>query len=167
MQLTMNGEYAIRAMIHLSGLPLGTVVPIGKISKQWNIPESFLRKISVQLARANLIISQRGLNGGIRLSHPAATITILDVIEAVEGTISLNKCLLCRNVCSRDEWCQVHLLWSEAQAKLKEILASKTLAQLAADNLCRQTELNDGRRDAAVAKNDNGSYAPCLHADQE
>lgn len=151
MQLTMSGEYAVRAMIHLSALPFGTVVQIADVSKEWNIPENFLRKISVQLARADLIVSQRGLNGGIRLGQPAERITVLDVIEAVEGNIFLNKCLVCDGVCPRDEWCQVHTLWAEAQIKLKEILTSKTLAQLAAESFNRKAELNEARQQTSAA----------------
>ena len=146
MQLTMTGEYAVRAMIHLSAQPFGTVVQISDISKQWNIPENFLRKISAQLASAKLITSHRGINGGIRLGRPAETLTILDVIEAVEGKISLNKCLMSEKTCPRDEWCQVHTLWAEAQSKLKEILTKKSLAELAAENISRRTALEEKQK---------------------
>ena len=151
MQLTMTGEYAVRAMIHLSALPFGTVVQISDVSKQWEIPENFLRKISAQLAGAELIISHRGVNGGIRLGRPADTLTVLDVIEAVEGKIFLNKCLICDGFCPRDEWCQVHTLWSEAQTKLKEILSSKNLAQLAADSLRRRSDVDASRQESSAA----------------
>ncbi len=131
MQLTMMGEYAIRAMMHLSARPFGTIVPISDVSVQWDIPESFLRKISAQLAKARLIITQRGVGGGLSLARPAEEITLLDVMEAVEGPLSLNKCLINPRVCSRTSWCAVHLLWSEGQEKLKDTLRSRSLAELA------------------------------------
>lgn len=134
MQLTMTGEYAIRAMLHLASLHFGTVAQISEISKQWGIPENFLRKISAQLSSAGLVASQRGLGGGVTLARPAEVITLLDIIEAVEGKISLNKCLVCDAFCPRDSWCAVHVVWGEAQAKLKEVLSSKSLAQLAVQN---------------------------------
>lgn len=151
MQLTMTGEYAIRTMIHLSSLPFGTIAQISDIAKQWNIPDNFLRKISAQLAGAGLIVSTRGINGGIRLSRPAETLTVLDVIEAVEGKIALNKCLLCECSCSREEWCEVHELWVEAQRKLNEVLSSKSLAQLAAENLRRRAALESARQESTAA----------------
>ena len=134
MQLTMTGEYAVRAMIHLAAQPFGVVVQIADVSKQWDIPENFLRKISAQLASAGLIISLRGVNGGIRLGQPGESLTVLDVIEAVDGKIFLNKCLMCDGFCPRDEWCAVHTLWGQAQDKIKEVLTSKTLSQLAAES---------------------------------
>lgn len=131
MQLTMMGEYAIRAMLHLSARPFGTMVSISTVSDEWNIPQSFLRKISAHLAKARLIITQRGIGGGLSLARPAEEITILDVMEAIEGPLSLNKCLINPQVCSRSSWCAVHGLWSEGQEKLKETLRSRSLAELA------------------------------------
>jgi len=131
MQLTMMGEYAIRAMMHLSSRPFGTMVPISEVSALWDIPESFLRKISAQLAKARLITTQRGVGGGLSLARPAEEITLLDVMEAIEGPLSLNKCLINPRVCSRTGWCAVHLLWSEGQEKLKGVLRSRSLAELA------------------------------------
>jgi Rrf2 family protein len=130
-QLTMMGEYAIRAMMHLSARPFGTRIPISDVSAQWDIPESFLRKISAQLAKARLIVTQRGVRGGLSLARPAEEITLLDVLEAVEGPLSLNKCLINLRACPRTGWCAVHVLWSEGQEKLKETLRSRSLAELA------------------------------------
>ncbi len=143
MQLTMTGEYAVRAMIHLSSLPCGTVVQISDISKQWDIPENFLRKITGRLVGAGLVTSTRGVRGGIRLARPAEMLTILDVIEAIEGKIHLNKCLICEGFCPRDEWCEVHTLWAEVQEKMKEILSRKNLAELATESLNRRAALED------------------------
>jgi Rrf2 family protein len=143
MQLTMSGEYAIRAMIHLASLRFGTTVQISDISTQWDIPENFLRKISAQLAGAGLIATQRGLGGGITISRPPEVITPLEVIEAIEGEIALNKCLMCDGFCPRDQWCAVHRLWAEAQEKLKEVLSSKSLAQLAAESLDHKAALEE------------------------
>lgn len=140
MQLTMSGEYAIRTMIHLSLVPDGAVAQISDISKEWEIPEHFLRKISAQLSGAGLIATYRGLGGGIALARSAKEVTPLEVIEAIEGKISLNKCLIHQGFCPRDRWCAVHRLWAEAQEKLKEVLSSKTIAQLAAESMRAKTK---------------------------
>lgn len=139
MQLTMAGEYAIRAMIHLASLPYGTTVRLSDISKQWGIPEPFLKKIATQLTTAGLVSTHRGMNGGIRLNRPGESLTVADVIEAVEGKIVLNKCLLHEGYCVRDSWCQVHCLWSEAQEKMLNVLRSQSLATLARESM-RQKE---------------------------
>jgi Rrf2 family iron-sulfur cluster assembly transcriptional regulator len=131
MQLTLAAEYAVRTMIHLASLPADGPVPISDISRQWDIPEDFLRKITVQLARAGLVNSRRGKAGGIRMARDPKRITLLDVIEAVEGPILLNRCLVGPLYCSRSSWCEAHVVWGEAQEKMKEVLMSRSIAALA------------------------------------
>jgi Rrf2 family protein len=138
MQLTLTGEYAIRAMIYLVEIRDESVSKISVISAENNIPEKFLRKIIAQLSIAGLVISQRGIGGGIRLGKPAASITLLEIIEAVEGELALNKCLIDKEFCTNQRWCAVHSLWCETQLKLKEILASKSIEQLAVENELRK-----------------------------
>jgi Rrf2 family protein len=134
LQLTMTGEYAVRAMIHLSSLPHGTVVSVADISRDWDVPVTFLRKIVTRLARAGMITSFRGNGGGIALARPAQNLTLLEVIEATEGTMGLNICLLSPDACHRTPWCAVHAVWCEAQHKLREVLSSRSLADLAASS---------------------------------
>ena len=131
MQLSMTGEYAVRTMIHLAAVPFGELVQICDISKEWGIPEGFLRKIVAQLSKDGLIRSQRGAGGGVQLSRPAETLTLLDVIEAVEGKFFLNKCLISPGTCHLDVTCAVHLVWCEAQQTLRTIMNKKSLAELA------------------------------------
>ena len=131
MQLTMTGEYAVRAMVHLAGVPSGGIVQITDIAREWDIPESFLRKIIAKLSRAELVESRRGNGGGVLLAQDPNTLTLLDVIEAVEGKIALNKCMIAPGTCHRDPWCKVHRVWCKAQMLLRDTLSSSTLAQLA------------------------------------
>jgi Rrf2 family protein len=138
MQLTMTGEYAVRAMVHLSSLPHGSVVSIAAISREWDVPETFLRKIVTKLAHAGMITSFRGNGGGIALARQARELTLLDVVQATEGELSLNVCLLSPDTCHRTPWCAVHAVWCEAQQKLREVLSSRSLADLAASSLAHR-----------------------------
>lgn len=130
MQLTMTGEYAVRAMMHIASLPKGTVAQIPSISQEWEIPEKFLRKIVAKLTRGGLLHSHRGAGGGISLGKAAKKITLLDVIELVEGPMALNKCLINPRFCRRTNTCSVHVVWCEAQTAMRCILNSRTLAEL-------------------------------------
>ena len=141
MQLTLTGEYAIRAMIHLASGKDESIFRISDISDVNNIPEKFLRKIIPQLSSAGLIQSQRGNGGGIKLGKSALEITPLEIIEAVEGEMALNKCLIDKTFCSNDRWCTVHTLWCDAQKKLRIILSSKSIAELARENEERKKKL--------------------------
>lgn len=142
MQLTMTGEYALRAILHICSKPKGSIFQISEISTTNEIPESFLRKIIPQLIKSGILQSQRGIGGGISLLKPADEFTPLEIIETVEGKIGLNKCLISSDFCSNEKWCSVHILWSEAQKKLKEILSGKTMAQLAEENSSRYRLFN-------------------------
>lgn len=134
MQLSRAGEYAVRAMLHLAAVDNQRVTTIAEIATTWDIPESFLRKILHQLARARLINSSRGMGGGLVLSHPADKITLFDVIEAVEGKTYFNQCLIGPEFCENRSWCPVHVVWRKAQNAFSEILRSKTLADLVANS---------------------------------
>ncbi len=130
MQLSMLGEYAIRAMIFMANEENGTIVRIPQIASEWSIPEKFLRKIIPMLSAAGLIETIRGKNGGVRLGISADSITPLQIIEAVEGELILHRCFMDNKICPRSSWCSMHTLWLDAQQKFKEILNSKTLMQL-------------------------------------
>lgn len=135
LQLTMTGEYAVRAMMHLATLPPDTTVQIADIAREWDVPEVFLRKIITQLSRKGLIASYRGKGGGVALGREAGTITLLDVIECMEGPLALNACLTNPGICHRIPFCAVHAVWHEAQIKLREVLTSRTLADLAGQHI--------------------------------
>ncbi|MFQ5735689.1 MAG: RrF2 family transcriptional regulator, partial [Thermodesulfobacteriota bacterium] len=92
-----------------------------------------LSKIMQHLTKAGLAKSRMGAKGGFFLARPADTITLRQTIEAVEGPIFLNVCLIGKGECHRDESCPVHLVWKEAQKKLFEILDAKTMADLVKD----------------------------------
>jgi len=141
LQLTMTGEYTVRAMLQLAAKPHGTMAQISDIAQQGEIPENFLRKIVQLLTRSNLILSHRGVGGGIELARPAEEITLLEVLEAAEGKLALNKCLIRPGWCYRDAWCAVHLVWSEVQEQMKEILRRRSIAELAQQSQMRRQQL--------------------------
>ncbi|MCX6138285.1 MAG: Rrf2 family transcriptional regulator [Ignavibacteriales bacterium] len=132
MQLTNTGEYALRAMLYLGSHPMGTIVPISEVSKNAIVPENFLRKIVGLLAKARVIRSVRGASGGVGLAKPPESLTMYDIIEAVEGKIYLNQCLMGSHICALSSTCAVHSIWCEAQEALKKVLTSRTLADLCA-----------------------------------
>lgn len=133
LQLTRDGEYAVRAVLHLASQPDGKVSLINEISAAQEVPKNYLSKIMQHLNRAGLVKSRRGAKGGFTLARPARTITLRETIEAVEGPIFLNVCLIRKGECHRDEICPVHPVWREAQRKLFEVLDNKTMEQLAKD----------------------------------
>jgi Rrf2 family transcriptional regulator, iron-sulfur cluster assembly transcription factor len=131
LQLTRGGEYAIRAMTYLARFPEGHVASLHDIGQAQDIPESFLAKILQSLVHGGLAVSQRGAHGGFALARPACEITMRDVIEAVDGPVALNQCVLWPEDCARAGDCETHKAWARAQAQLMDVLDTVTLRTLA------------------------------------
>ena len=132
LQLTRGGEYALRAMSYLARRPVGEISALHDVGAEQDIPESFLAKIFQSLVHSGLVVSQRGAHGGFSLARPPADITVRDVIEAVDGPIALNGCVLWPDDCQRSGDCRMHDVWMLAQERMMSVLGEVTLAQLTA-----------------------------------
>src|SRR5690348_151487 len=120
MQLTRAADYALRAMIHLAGLPAGRRVSSTELAEAADASEAFLAKVLQKLVVRGLVTSYRGQGGGFQLGKSAAEISILDVVESVEGPIVLNCCLHPSSAgCKRSSWCAAHIVWADAQRQMK------------------------------------------------
>jgi Rrf2 family protein len=134
MELSLTGEYAIRALLYLAGHPYGTLHRITDVVAAAEVPDTYFRKILPLLIRAGFVHSVRGVKGGIQLTSPANQITLLHVFEAVEGKLFLNACLIHPHACHRSSWCAVHTVWADLQEQMKAQLSSQTLEDLVNTN---------------------------------
>jgi Rrf2 family iron-sulfur cluster assembly transcriptional regulator len=124
-------DYAIRGMIHLASKPGGRLLLLSEIALEVGVSQTFLAKIFQHFNKLGLVTSSRGTGGGFQLGRPAEEITLLEIVEAVEGEIVLNHCILAEGVCSRDSTCTVHPVWEEVQKNIRGILSNVTLMHLA------------------------------------
>ncbi len=131
MKITRQADYAIRAVVYLSNPSVDGRVPTGVIAEAENIPQPFLTKVISQLSTAGLVITSRGMGGGVMLARSPEEITLLDVIEAVDGPILISHCLLQPNTCQIESYSAVHDTWANIQARLIQDLESVTMAELA------------------------------------
>jgi Rrf2 family protein len=131
MQITRSGEYGLRGLLFLAQQPAEKLILVSEISRNQNIPETFLAKIFQRLSKAGVLRSSRGLKGGFSLGKPANKITMREVIEALEGPIALNRCLLREGECREEYVCPIHQVWEKAQERLLEILDTTTMEDLA------------------------------------
>ena len=92
-----------------------------------------MAKIFQQLNKLGLVKSYRGTGGGFQLGRPAEEVTLLEIVEAVEGPILPNRCILAKGLCSRDSVCTVHPVWKEVQEKMRAVLSNVTLKHLAGE----------------------------------
>ena len=131
MELTRKGEYAIRGIVHLARLKPGTVALISEIAESTGVPQTFLAKILQSFAKLGLVNSFRGTGGGFVLARNPSQITLREVVEAVEGPIMPNRCLMGEPGCENSRTCLVHPVWRDVQSKVVELLDRVTIEELA------------------------------------
>lgn len=129
MRITNQSEYAIRAVLEIAKNPEKTYTP-SDLFEKISVPKVFLAKILQRLVKKGILSSSRGASGGFRLKKRLSEITVLDIVEAVDGEIALNKCLIHGYDCTREPQCPIHPIWAEAQNILKGVLSSKTFEEL-------------------------------------
>jgi Rrf2 family protein len=140
MQLTRAADYGVRVMIQLTALKGNGRVSLPELARATGAPESFLSKVLQSLARAGLISSRRGQLGGFHITQRGAAASMREVIEAIDGAICLNVCLIPGRSCSRKARCPAHPVWIEAQQAMMEVLSGATIASLAAPAGCRAAQ---------------------------
>ncbi len=129
MQITRQADYALRAILYLAKLENGEKASTKDIAETQKIPPSFLAKIVSQLSIAGLIQTSRGARGGIMLARSPEEISILNVVEAIDGPVLLNACTVNSHVCPFGEDCPLHEIWCETRNQMIEKLASATFAR--------------------------------------
>ncbi|MFQ5637501.1 MAG: RrF2 family transcriptional regulator [bacterium] len=123
-------EYALQAMIYLAVQPSDTPVFQREISEALNIPPHYLGKVLQSLSRSRLVISQKGKAGGFMLGKPPKSITPLDIIQAVDGPVFFDDCILGFADCSDEEPCPVHSQWKKVKQQFILMLQNKNIHQL-------------------------------------
>jgi Rrf2 family protein len=131
MQLTRAADYAMRVMVHLATLPADERALLPALAAATAAPESFLSKVLQALSRAGLITSQRGQSGGFAILPKGRKASMRAVIEAIDGPLFLNVCLISKRACGRSKWCPAHPVWVEAQQAMMAVLSGAVIQELA------------------------------------
>jgi Rrf2 family protein len=126
LDLTKRSDYAIRAMLALTKAREG-LLSSRKIAEEMKIPPRFLPQIMGDLTRAGLVDAHPGRAGGYKLARPADEVTLLTVIEAVEGDPHRQICVMRGTPCGQDGECGVHDVFYAAESAILERLSSATL----------------------------------------
>ena len=129
MQITRQADYAVRAVLHLARTG-DQRTATSMIAEEQRIPPSFLAKIISQLSIAGLLHTSRGARGGVTLARDAKDITLLEVIEAIDGPIQLNECVGDNGSCSFDDNCPLRPVWCDAQEELVGRLKGTNFADM-------------------------------------
>ena len=133
MRLTQKSKYAVRALVELAlneqDCPLG----VAEIARRQHIPERFLEQIFGELRRANILQSRRGAHGGYQFAMPAEEVSVLDVVEILDGEVRPARCSA-GGVCYIKEapLCATSKVWDEAREALEGVFGRYSIARLAA-----------------------------------
>jgi Rrf2 family protein len=109
----------------------GSWTTTSEIAQRKLIPSPLIRQIITQLVKSGLVHSRRGTDGGVTLARPSGEISLLDVVQSIEGPFHLNRCIGQPDDCPLTETCPVHLAWERAQEGLEAQLGVETFDKLA------------------------------------
>ena len=147
MRLTAKSEYGLLAAIDLACHYGEGPVSAREVSEHRGIPARFLEQLFVQLRRSGIVTAVRGAHGGFELARAPRDISVLDVVEALEGPLSSSVCdAEASGGCMKSPACAASLVWSRATGALREVFSSTTLEELAAS----QRVLDDAPEGAAL-----------------
>ncbi len=130
MILSRQSEYGIRVMIEIARRDGGDNVTTSAIADVCRIPIAFLHKTVSRLVNAGLIVSRRGSGGGLTLARSPESISLLDIVIAIEDKLVLMDCLMEGKRCDMLSHCAVHSVLCETASDLSQRFRSITVAQL-------------------------------------
>lgn len=130
LQLTKRTDYAIRACLYLAATGPESPDSSRRIAEVMDIPERFLPRVLAGLSAAGIVQAQIGRTGGYRLQRSPDQLSILELIEAIDGPSRSNACVLRQRACDATQPCAFHPVWEEAQTAFIDVLATTTLVDL-------------------------------------
>jgi len=131
--ISMKSRYAVRALTELARreeTQPGKPVRLGDIAESRDMPLQFLEQVFAALRRGGVVRSRRGAAGGYSLAHPAAEISVLEVVASLDGVPSPAECT--QGLCERIDGCGASSVWIEAQQALEKVLGGTSIGDLLA-----------------------------------
>jgi Rrf2 family transcriptional regulator, iron-sulfur cluster assembly transcription factor len=145
MRLTTKGRFAVTAMVDLAMRQTRGPVTLAAISERQHISLSYLEQLFGKLRRRKLVSSVRGPGGGYRLAQPMQSVTVADIVIAVDEPLDATQCGGKEN-CADDKRCMTHELWATLNKKMHEYLSSVSLADLVAQQAARPVAVIHDKR---------------------
>jgi len=158
--LSQTTGYAIQALSCLSE-PVCARQHTAEIARCARVPKPYLAKILQALARRGIVHAKRGVGGGVTLARPPDQISLLDIVEAVEGPNWLGECLLNLRDCSTDQACPTHSFWQRVRG---EIIAELRRTTLAAVISFKNEAAGASRRTPSTCRAGSARRAGCVRS---
>jgi Rrf2 family transcriptional regulator, cysteine metabolism repressor len=131
MNISSKSRYALRALVELDLRTAGAAHPVrvSDLASQRELPEQFLEQLFAALRRAGVLRSHRGVGGGFTFARSPDLVTVLDVVTALDGPLSVAACT--EGDCDLEDFCGAAAVWRDAEAAFEGVLAACTVADLA------------------------------------
>jgi Rrf2 family protein len=129
MLITRETDYAVRTVIYLAK-DRDRNANVTEVAQAMHIPKSFLAKVLQRLVRHHILTSMRGVNGGFRLARKPSEISLLAIMEAIQGPAGINVCAIDSKRCRLSATCSVHPVWVEIRQELEKRLKKQTIDKL-------------------------------------
>jgi Rrf2 family protein len=130
LEITRQADYALRAVSDIARIPSGERTPTALIASRQNIPLPFLAKIVSQLVVRGVLETVRGASGGVRLARDPESITMREIIEAIDGPIAINRCTREPSACSYMNSCPYCEVFTDVQKLLVDRLDQTSIAHI-------------------------------------
>ncbi|GAA0228512.1 RrF2 family transcriptional regulator [Metaclostridioides mangenotii] len=140
MKLSTKGRYGLKAMFVLALEQDKGPIPLKLIANRQNISMQYLEQIFSALKKANLVKSVRGAQGGYLLAKNAKDITVGDVLNVLEGPVSISECMLDEDICENSNTCVTKGVWEKIKKGIEDVTYSITLQDMIDDNLKNMQE---------------------------
>ena len=148
MKISTKGRYGLRILIDLATHDPGKPRLIRDIAKSQQISEKYISRLVIDLRRAKLIRSVRGIKGGFHLAKLPEEITLLEILETMEGPISVVDCVHSPEKCSRQALCPAREIWTELNEGIRDLTRKITLDDIL--NAYRQHNADLGISDYCI-----------------
>jgi Rrf2 family protein len=129
MLITRETDYAVRTVLYLAR-DRDRSASVTEVADAMQIPKSFLAKVLQRLVRSHILTSMRGVNGGFRLAKKPSEISLLTILEAVQGPAAINVCAIDSKRCRLSATCSVHPVWVDIRQELEKRLRKQTIDKL-------------------------------------
>jgi len=139
MKISTKGRYGLRIMLDLARNDGDKPRMIGDICKEQNLSRKYAGRLIIALRKAGMITSVRGAKGGYKINRLPREISLLEILETMEGRVSIVDCVECPQKCERANDCTARNIWCDLNKKIRSELAAISLQSI----LNRQTESDD------------------------
>lgn len=131
MHLTRAADYAVRVVAFLAAKDASARVTRDDIVQNTGVPPAFLGKIIQTLAAQGLVSTKSGVHGGCSLRIPASEISILRIVESIDGPIQISACLADASACPQSKSCGLRCVLAQAQQQIAKVLGGTNVADMA------------------------------------